>query len=76
MALRGRNVINLLPNMFKNNLTYDQHSDRVGLPTTKGYHMAIFEFSDGFDAVGWYMEHPEAMEPDPYGWDYTEEYPF
>lgn len=39
--------------------------------------MAIFEFSDGFDAVGWYMEHPEAMdEGDPYGWDYSEEYPF
>lgn len=36
------------------------------------------EFSDGFDAVGWYMEHPSAMcdEEDPYGWDYTEEYPF
>lgn len=41
--------------------------------------MAIFEFSDGFDAVGWYMEHPSAMgfdEDDPYGWDYSEEYPF
>lgn len=61
---------------YLKNLTLSTQSDSVGLPTTKGYHMAIFEFSDGFDAVGWYMEHPEAMEPDPYGWDYTEEYPF
>lgn len=40
--------------------------------------MAIFEFSDGFDAQGWYMEHPEALgdEQDPYGWDEPAEYPF
>lgn len=52
--------------MFKNNLTYDPHSDRVGLPTMKGLHMAIFEFSDGFDAVGWYMEQMAKDED----WDY------
>jgi hypothetical protein len=23
--------------------------------------MATFEWSDGFDAVGWYLDHPEAM---------------
>lgn len=28
--------------------------------------MAIFEFSDGFDAVGWYMDHPSAMDGDDY----------
>lgn len=28
--------------------------------------MAIFEFSDGFDAVGWYMDHPQAMDGDDY----------
>ena len=28
----------------------------VGSPTTKGHPMAIFEFSDDFDAQGWYME--------------------
>lgn len=40
--------------------------------------MAIFEFSDGFDAVGWYMDHPRAMDgdEDPYGWDEPAEYPF
>ena len=26
--------------------------------------MAIIEFSDGFDAVGWYMDHPRAMDGD------------
>ena len=34
--------------------------------------MAIFEFSDGFDAVGFYMEHPSAMDGDDYpddSWD-------
>ena len=26
--------------------------------------MATIEFSDGFDAVGWYMDHPSAMDDD------------
>ena len=34
----------------------------------------IIEFSDGFDAVGWYTE--QFSKNDDYGWDYTEEYPF
>lgn len=36
----------------------------------------IFEFSDGFDAVGWYTEQLSKHDQDDYGWDYTEEYPF
>ena len=31
--------------------------------------MAIFEFSDGFDAVGWYMERMARDED----WDYYED---
>ena len=42
--------------MFKNNLTYDPHRDRLALRQRKENTMAIFEFSDGFDAQGWYME--------------------
>jgi len=34
--------------------------------------MATFEFSDGFDAVGWYMDHPSAMDGDYYP-DYSDE---
>ena len=35
--------------------------------------MAIFEFSDGFDAVGFFMEHPSAMDGDDYPeWDDVE----
>jgi len=36
-------------------LPMSDQSDRLALPT-KGYDMATIEFSDGFDAVGWYME--------------------
>jgi hypothetical protein len=28
-----------------------------------------FEWSDGFDAVEWYMNHPNAMDDDGYGDD-------
>jgi hypothetical protein len=43
--------------------------------------MAIFEFSDGFDAVGWYTEqmskgHNFVSDEDPYGWDEPAEYPY
>jgi len=43
--------------------------------------MAIFEFSDGFDAQGWYMEqmskgHNFKSDEDPYGWDEPAEYPY
>ncbi len=43
--------------------------------------MAIFEFSDGFDAVGWYTEqmgkgHNFESHEDPYGWDEPAEYPY
>lgn len=31
--------------------------------------MAVIEFSDGFDAVGWYMERMERNED----WDYYED---
>ena len=37
-------------------LTKSPNGARLVLPTTKGLTMAIFEFSDGFDAQGWYME--------------------
>jgi hypothetical protein len=50
------------------------------LRSTKGKQMAIFEFSDGFDAVGWYTEqmgkgHNFESHEDPYGWDEPAEYP-
>ena len=34
--------------------------------------MAIFEFSDGFDAVGWYMEQMAKRDFDMEYWDYEE----
>jgi hypothetical protein len=42
--------------------------------------MAIFEFSDGFDAQGWYTEQmlkgrSFESDEDPYGWDEPAEYP-
>ena len=63
----GRFVIKLLPIIFKIKLTKPRLGDSVGLPTTKGYPMSVtFEFSDGFDAVGFYMEQMERNED----WDY------
>jgi hypothetical protein len=43
--------------------------------------MAIFEFSDGFDAQGWYTEQMLKgsrfeSDEDPYGWDEPAEYPY
>ena len=40
--------------------------------------MAIFEFSDGFDAQGWYTEQMlkgYSFDEDGYGWDEPAEYP-
>ena len=34
--------------------------------------MAIFEFSDGFDAVGWYTEQMGKRDFDMEYWDYEE----
>jgi hypothetical protein len=47
-------------------------NDRLALRQRKENTMAIFEFSDGFDAVGWYMDHPQAMDGE---WE-DPEYPF
>ena len=41
--------------------------------------MAIFEFSDNFDAQGWYTEQMlkgHSFDEDGYGWDEPAEYPF
>jgi hypothetical protein len=43
--------------------------------------MAIFEFSDEFDAAGWYMQKMQegisfSSDEDPYGWDEPAEYPY
>ena len=40
--------------------------------------MAIFEFSDNFDAQGWYTEQMlkgHSFDEDGYGWDEPAEYP-
>lgn len=40
--------------------------------------MAIFEFSDNFDAQGWYTDQMlkgHSFDEDPYGWDEPAEYP-
>ena len=40
--------------------------------------MPIFEFSDGFDAQGWYTEQMlkgHSFDEDGYGWDEPAEYP-
>jgi len=52
----------LLSNRYLKNLTLRSTNDMVGLPTTKGTKMAIFEFSDGFDAQGWYTEQMRKRE--------------
>ncbi len=43
--------------------------------------MPIFEFSDDFDAAGWYYDQMSKgrsfeSDEDPYGWDEPAEYPF
>jgi hypothetical protein len=48
------------------------------LRSTKGNQMAIFEFSDNFDAQGWYtqqMSKGHSFDEDGYGWDEPAEYP-
>jgi hypothetical protein len=63
----GPDVIKSLSNDFKIKLTKPHFFARVGLPTTKGHLMSpTIEFSDGFDAVGWYYERMSRFDYDEY----------
>jgi hypothetical protein len=44
---------------------------KIGIPTKERSKMAIFEFSDDFDAQGWYLEQ---MQKGYFRDDYYEEY--
>jgi hypothetical protein len=51
-------------------LTHKTKTDKVVHNNSTGGNM-IHEFSDDFDAVGWYLENPKALDEDDY---YYEEY--
>jgi hypothetical protein len=63
----ARVVIQSLSNVLRYDLTNTIFFDRLGLPTTKGHPMSpTIEFSDGFDAVGWYYERMSRADYDEY----------